>query len=65
MPSHHHNLKGGTDYVGIDGNGGTAYGQLYGGANYRWKIGQEDVGGGKPHNNLQPYRTLYMWLRIA
>lgn len=51
--------------MGIDGSGGTAYGLLQAGNNYRWKIGQEDVGGGKPHNNLQPYRTLYMWLRIA
>lgn len=51
--------------MGIDGSGGTAYGLLQGGKNYRWKIGQEDVGGGQPHNNLQPFIALYMWIRTA
>ena len=24
-----------------------------------------NAGGGQPHNNLQPYKVVYMWLRTA
>ena len=27
--------------------------------------GTADTGGGQPHNNLQPYITVYMWRRVA
>lgn len=55
MPSHSHPLNGSTDYVGIDGTGGTAYGEMRYGNSLRWKIGQQSRGGDQPHNNLQPY----------
>lgn len=55
MPSHSHPLNGSTDYVGIDGTGGTAYGEMRYGNSLRWKIGQQSKGGDQPHNNLQPY----------
>lgn len=33
---------------------------------YKVKPGlPERVGGNKPHNNLQPYITVYMWKRTA
>ena len=63
MPKHHHDLNGNTDYMGIDGWGGTAYGAMISGDNYRWKVGQQDVGGDVPHNNLQPYIVVYRWRR--
>ena len=65
MPSHSHPLNGSTDYVGIDGTGGTAYGEMRDGNSLRWKIGQQSKGEDQPHNNLQPYITCYMWKRIA
>ena len=55
MPSHSHPLNGSTDYVGIDGTGGEAHGEMRGGNNFRWKIGQQSKGNDQPHNNLQPY----------
>lgn len=65
MPSHNHPLNGGTDYVGIDGSGGNAYGLLQSGSNYRWKIGQMNVGGGQAHNNMPPYLVVYIWKRVS
>ena len=32
---------------------------------YSSSIGTLDTGGNKPHNNLQPYITVYMWRRTA
>lgn len=55
MPSHSHPLNGSTDYVGIDGTGGEVHGEMRGGNNFRWKIGQQSKGNDQPHNNLQPY----------
>ena len=65
MPSHRHDPPNGTKYVGIDGSAGAANGAMTGGGNYRWNWSQNDVGGGLPHNNLQPYIVTYMWKRTA
>lgn len=42
-------------------NGGADYGQLNTGA----FTPASDAGGDQPHNNLQPYTTVYMWKRTA
>ena len=31
--------------------------------NYRFQV--DAVGGGQPHNNMPPYRAVYMWERVA
>ena len=57
MPSHSHDLQ----WVGRDGpdaGSGTSYGGPDGS-----RTGT--TGGGNPHNNLQPYITVYMWVRTA
>ena len=56
MPSHNHNytrVSGGAGGGGlnVDGSTSTAYTSL--------------AGGDFPHNNLQPYITVYMWKRTA
>jgi hypothetical protein len=65
MPSHNHSLKG--------NNRGTSSRQKYAAGLY--KDDAETVasdpnsilstGGGAAHNNMQPYVTVYMWLRTA
>ena len=60
MPSHdHHFFRGtdGTSYFGVTGkepNGGSPY-----------QVDTSSAGGSQPHNNLQPYITVYIWKRTA
>ena len=58
MPSHSHDLQ----WVGSGGGALTGNGDSYGGPNGS-RTGT--TGGGNPHNNLQPYITVYMWVRTA
>lgn len=61
MPSHNHNA-----YL-YGGNLASAAGRLL----FETAAGQEfynsikSTGGDQPHNNLQPYITVYMWKRIS
>lgn len=60
MPSHNHTEK----YVGVgwkqDGASGT---YCVSSALEPYRVTGE-AGGGQPHNNLQPYITCYIWIRI-
>ncbi len=60
MPSHNHTEK----YVGVgwkqDGASGT---YCVSSALEPYRV-TGDAGGGQPHNNLQPYITCYIWIRI-
>lgn len=54
MPSHNHN-------VGADGGvDGTNFGS---GMNKGSSLFTQNTGGGASHNNIQPYLTVYMWVR--
>ena len=76
MPSHNHNLGGHTFLWGENvGNvniknanaetGATSQNRLYTYQNqYGW-VNTLVNGGSQPHNNLQPYITVYMWKRTS
>lgn len=62
MPSHSHTLKYSDSDTGFGGN------YLTSGKKSAYKtsvVSINNTGGGKPHNNLQPYITVYMWRRTA
>ena len=59
MPSHNHpGIIGYTNTTGY-------YARLYEGSQGTNLDGEGKTGGDKPHNNLQPYITCYMWKRTA
>jgi hypothetical protein len=61
MPAHSHlygDLVSKTDY-GADNRG--TFSIFRDGSNYD----TDSTGGNQPHNNLQPYITVYMWVRTA
>lgn len=62
MPSHSHDTSMLYGHTWGSGNQWTAYssGDV---TNYRFKV--DPVGGGQPHNNMPPYRSVYMWERVA
>lgn len=58
MPSHNHpGIIGYTNTTGY-------YARLYEGSQGTNLDGEGKTGGDQPHNNLQPYITVYMWRRI-
>lgn len=62
MPSHSHALKYSDSDTGFGGNYLTA------GKKSAYKTSEvtiNNTGGGQPHNNLQPYITCYIWVRIS
>lgn len=65
MPSHQHTLTG-APYNSAGpanvNNGGSGYASGVGKVDYG---GAEAAGGDKPHNNLQPYITCFIWKRTA
>lgn len=68
MPSHTHKPIGNGDFVQVDSSGGQKFGFAAGDYyNLIWKAGgyTASTGSGQPHNNLQPYNTLYMWRRVS
>ncbi|MGX9845293.1 DUF859 family phage minor structural protein [Streptococcus iniae] len=67
MPSHSHQFN--TEAAGSpialgweNGNNSAMRAKL---GNYTLGLPTTSVGGNKPHNNLQPYITVYMWRRTA
>lgn len=64
MPAHTHDVD---LYLGWQTGGGVAVGRVTAnnGDMNGWRAYTKSVGGGKAHNNMQPYMTLYMWRRTA
>lgn len=60
MPSHNHLIN----FDQIWGWGGTTSLATTSGGPYAGGGYVRDTGGNQPHNNLQPYITVYMWKRI-
>ena len=73
MPSHNHSFKRNGNYsngvmidTGKTGQWGSAIIQVSG--NYTAQpssVSIDSTGGGKAHNNLQPYICVYVWRRIS
>ncbi len=64
MPKHKHNID---LYLGWQTGGGAAVGRVTAnnGNLNGWQAVCQYAGGDQPHNNMQPYMTLYMWKRTA
>lgn len=60
MPSHNHTEK----YVGVSWKQDGASGTYCVSSTLEPYRVTGDAGGGQPHNNLQPYITCYIWIRI-
>lgn len=62
MPSHNHPIKNANV-----GGGVTTYNTVKAEDKRGWagNIYTDNTGGGKAHNNLQPYITVYMWRRVS
>lgn len=59
LPSHTHMLHLVSNQLG---NGGGMWGTTY--SQYDGNVDTYSTGNSQPHNNLQPYETLYMWKRV-
>ena len=62
MPAHQHNQNGSTANSSGYNNMSLA-GTAYSGGETGHKTSK--VGGNKPHNNMPPYITVYVWKRTA
>ena len=60
MPSHKHNMN-----YGFDSDGGNGTGYHYSGTIGYNKFAMLNEGGDKPHNNMPPYFTCYIWMKTA
>ena len=71
MPSHRHDLlKGGPSSTGggrtqADPDFYYAWADPKTDNQYYWQSYTSFMGGSKPHNNMPPYLTVYMWKRVA
>ena len=71
MPKHHHGFKNANGAVvapTIDQSNATTWGASWS-TSSAYKIananGYEDKGNDQAHENMPPYRTIYMWIRTA
>lgn len=64
MPSHQHTLANGNT-AGYKYDWTPNAVTLNGDTGWTWNANTNIVGGGAPHNNLQPYITCYMWKRTS
>lgn len=60
MPAHNHNID-----IFLEAGGPTTGGASYIDGNKYGSRTTSMAGGGQPHNNLQPYYTVYFWKRTA
>ena len=76
MPSHSHDFRYSTDNAVTFYNAGVGKDGTYTGDNYlgfsnsvslfaSYVVVLSHTGGSQPHNNLQPYITVYMWKRVS
>ena len=62
MPAHTHSEHGRSGYTY---DGGDYFNNTSGVRGYSWGNTTGSAGGGKPHNNMQPYVVVYMCHRVA
>lgn len=68
MPRHDHNVSNDNNALLLAESSTKAYaiaGAGSGSKGWPWQKGVQAEGGNQPHNNLQPYVTVYMWRRTA
>lgn len=68
MPQHDHNVSNDNNALILVASSAKAYataGAGTGSSNWQWQKGVQTEGGNQPHNNLQPYVTIYRWQRTA
>ena len=76
MPSHNHDFRYSTDNAVTFYNAGVGKDGTYTGDNYlgfsnsvslfaSYVVVLSNTGSSQPHNNLQPYITVYMWKRVS
>lgn len=64
MPSHVHEMARGIESAS-PGSSNPPNTSWENGSQFAWELETGSTGGGKEHNNLQPYITCYMWKRTA
>ena len=62
MPAHTHSEHGRSRSTY---DGGDYFNNTSGVRGYSWNNTTGSAGGGKPHNNMQPYVVVYMWRRVS
>ena len=61
MPSHSHGISGNSST-----NGNYALATLAGNGSYTvYSYTSKATGGSQPHNNMPPYKSVYIWERTA
>ena len=68
MPKHNHGWSGVNDGASMSSDYGNYPFRVYQDKAINWSGTRGCIwpnGGDKPHTNLQPYQTLYMWERVS
>lgn len=66
IPSHNHGLCGGAGMIAFKNNAGNEDPTIATGSRAAINLwGTDNAGGGQAHNNMPPYKTVYIWERTA